>query len=170
MKKRIIGKYSAILMATVLLTFFNGSALQLDAADSDDETWIPLEYQAYCEEIGMEYGVSPELLIAIIEVESSGQANVYNGNCKGLMQINVPYHKDRMEKFGVTDIYDPYGNILVGTDYLLNLFRDYEDLGTVLMIYNGSSKAEQRGQNGDYTEYAAHIMERAAQLERLHGK
>ncbi len=161
---------AAVLIMTTFFMLFGNGTVNLDAADLGQETWIPVEYQQYCEEIGMTYGVSPELLIAIIEQESSGQPQVYNGNCKGLMQINEPYHRNRMEKFGVTNIYEPYGNILVGTDYLLYLFREYADLGTSLMVYNGSRNAVERGANANYTQYASHIMERTIELERLHGK
>lgn len=139
-------------------------------AKETQDTWICDEYVSYIEEISAEYGVCPELIMAIIEHESSGQTNVSNGNCKGLMQIYERYHKDRMQRLGVTDIYDPYGNILVGTDYLMELAEEYEDLATVLMIYNGSSNAVSRGEAGNYTEYAKSIMERSAELERLHGK
>lgn len=140
------------------------------AAISEEETWIPREYQDYCEEIGEKYSIAPELLIAMIEKESSGQPQVYNGDCRGLMQINEPYHKSRMERLGVADIYEPYGNILLGADYLLELFVEYQDPGIVLMVYNGSSDAVERGERGDYTEYAQSILRRAAILERLHGK
>ncbi len=144
---------------------------QLGAADVESaDTWISTEYQAYCEEIAKGCHLSPEFLMAVIERESWGVASVYNGNCKGLMQINEPYHRDRMERLGVTDIYDPYGNILVGADYLMELFQEYQDPGTVLMIYNGSSNAEERGANADYTEYAECILMRTQELERLHGK
>jgi soluble lytic murein transglycosylase-like protein len=110
------------------------------------------------------------MVIAIIEHESSGQANVSNGNCKGLMQIYEKYHMDRMKKLGVTDLYDPYSNMLVGCDYLAELFRKYEDMGTVLMIYNGTQNAVSRGDAADYTTYALGIMERTYELEEIHGK
>lgn len=139
------------------------------AADMGD-TFISSEYQEYCESVGQEFGICPELLEAIIESESSGNPTAVNGNCKGLMQINVPCHRDRMARLGVTDIYNPKDNIRVAADYLLELFEKYQDMGTVLMVYNGSSDAIERGERGAFTEYAAKIMARSWQLERLHGK
>ncbi len=136
----------------------------------NEDTWLSPEIQGYCKEIGMEQGVCPELLEAIIERESSGQSNVSNGNCKGLMQVNEPYHKERMQKYGVTSLYDAYGNIEVGADYLLELFETYEDEGTVLMVYSGVSNAVSRGESGNYTSYAKSVMKRAETLERIHGK
>ena len=59
--------------------------------------------------------------MAIVEAESSGKADARNGGCIGLMQVYEKYHKDRMKRLGVTDLYDPYSNILVGTDILMEL-------------------------------------------------
>ena len=75
-----------------------------------------------------------------------------------------------MERLGVYDIYDSKGNVLLAADYLLELFEEHGDVGTVLMLYNGSKNALERGARGDYTEYASKIMRRSEQLERLHGK
>lgn len=75
-----------------------------------------------------------------------------------------------MERLGVSDIYDERGNILLAADYLAELFREHGDIGTVLMLYNGSKNALERGLQADYTEYAKKIMERSQQLERLHQK
>jgi soluble lytic murein transglycosylase-like protein len=36
------------------------------------------------------------MVMAIIEHESSGQADAENGGCKGLMQIYEKYHRDRV--------------------------------------------------------------------------
>lgn len=142
--------------------------IQADAKSAD--TFIPQEYVAYCEEIGREYGICPELLEAIMESESSGNPQAGNGNCKGLMQVNTQYHKGRMAKLGVDDIYDAKGNIRLAADYLLELFQEYQDIGTVLMVYNGSKNALERGERADYTEYAAKIIRRSEQLERVHQK
>lgn len=163
-KKRIKWIFFVALMAVICFT----AQLKLSAENAD--TFIPQEYVSYCEEIGSEYGICPELLEAIMESESSGNPRAQNGNCKGLMQINVKYHEDRMQKLGVTDIYDAEGNIRLAANYLLELFQEYQDIGTVLMVYNGSSDALERGEAADYTQYAEKIMERSEQLERLHRK
>ena len=69
-----------------------------------------------------------------------------------------------------TVCFDEKGNILLAADYLAELFREYGDVGTVLMLYNGSRDAIERGIRADYTEYAQNIMKRSEQLERLHQK
>ena len=43
-----------------------------------EETDIPEEYQNYCIEIGKQYHICPELLMAMIEQESSGRADIVN--------------------------------------------------------------------------------------------
>ena len=155
--------FAGFIMTVCFMTQFK---LQAESAD----TFISPECVAYCEEIGKQYAICPELLEAIMESESSGNPRAQNGNCKGLMQINVNYHRNRMNKLGVTDIYDERSNILLAADYLSELFLEYGDLGTVLMLYNGSRNALGRGREGDYTEYAMKIMKRSEQLERLHQK
>lgn len=86
------------------------------------------------------------------------------------MQVNANAHRDRMQKLGISNIYDKKGNIIVATDYLLELFEKYEDIGTVLMVYNGTKNAVRRGEQGDYTKYARKIVQRSRELEGLHGK
>ena len=141
---------------------------QFVEAKEVQDTWICEEYQEYIYEICDQYYVSPELIMAIVETESSGKANVSNGKCIGLMQVSSKWHRNRMKKLGVTDLYDPYSNILVGVDYLMELAAEYEDLPLVLMIYNGSSDAMKRYENGNYTSYAKSIMARAEELTDLH--
>lgn len=128
-------------------------------------------YNGYCDEIGAEYNICPELLEAIIEAESSGNPNAVGADGDiGLMQVVKRWHTDRMKRLGVYDLKDPYGNILVATDYLAELFEKYEDVGTVLMEYNGTPNSQSKGMAGDYTEYALSVMERSYDLERAHGK
>ena len=121
-----------------------------------------------CYEYGEQYDFRPELLIAIIEAESSGNPNATNGGCIGLMQIYEKYHTDRMERLGVSDLYDESGNILVATDYLYELFMRYGDLGMVLMTYNGDSSAKDYWNgNGELSAYAKKIINRTEELENI---
>lgn len=139
-----------------------------DAADSD--TKISETAYAATVEYGERYGISPELLQALIERESDGDPNVVYGGCMGLCQIYEKYHYDRMEKLGVQDPFDERENILVAADYLAELFQEYEDVSLVLDIYNGNSKAKHNFEYGIVSDYADHILKRSAELERLHGK
>lgn len=132
------------------------------------ETYIAKEYVEYAKEIGEQYNIAPELIIAIIEAESNGRWNIVSEhNAVGLMQIIPEYHTERMERLGVTNIYDPYSNILVGVDYLSELAKKYDDLPTVLMCYNEGEygTAIERAENGDWSDYAKKIMKRSQILQ-----
>lgn len=153
-----------------LLVFSFVFAFGYTVTGEEQDTYISEEIQGYCVEIGEEYGVCPELLMAMIEAESSGNPKAENGDCKGLMQVSQKWHYDRMERLGVSDLFDPYRNILVATDYLVELFEKHGDLPLVLMIYNGSSDAFERAESGDFTEYAEKIINRSYELEEVHGK
>lgn len=135
-----------------------------------EDTYIKAEYVTICEEVGEEYNICPELLMALIEKESSGKADAQNGSCKGLCQVSEKWHSGRMDKLGITDIFDPESNIRLAADYITELGAEYEDIGLVMMIYNGSSDAESRAEAGNLTEYAEWILERSETLERAHGK
>ena len=98
------------------------------------DTEAPIEVQEACNKWGEYYDICPELLQAICWNESRYETDLVNGTCKGIMQINEPVHTARIEKLGVTDIYDIDENIHVGADLLAELFADYPDAGTVLPL------------------------------------
>lgn len=135
-----------------------------------EDTFIPAEYAELCVEIGEEYAICPELLMALIEKESSGHADAQNGSCKGLCQVSEKWHTDRMERLHIDDIYDPEGNIRLCADYLCELDAKYEDIGLVLMVYSGKSDAVEIAERGELTYYAEWILTRSEELERAHGK
>lgn len=167
--KRVVKEvFEGVAFGAIIVGMFAG-ILKVNAAGADTE--LPELYQVHCKQIGQEYNICPELLMAIIEQESGGNPDAVGAAGEiGLMQIYPKYHSDRMEELGVYSLYAPKSNILVGADYLAELFEEYGDLGTVLMVYNGVSDAEELGAKGEYTEYAEKIMERSEQLERLHKK
>lgn len=132
------------------------------------ESYIDEEYQKYAIEIADKYSINHYLVIAMIEAESSGRRKVVSkAGCVGLMQINPKWHKERMDLLGVTDLKDAYGNILVGCDFLAELFYKYEDVYAVLMAYNEGEYggAIKRAAEGKYSDYALRIVERAKELK-----
>lgn len=125
------------------------------------------------EEIGNAYGICPELLQAIAERESTLYIKAVNGTCKGLMQVNITYMAERMERLEVEDVYDEYGNILLAADLLAEL-RDTtkhgDDVYYVLMRYNmRTDTANELYEAGTISNYAKEVVARANELERLHG-
>lgn len=150
----------------------NASSITVVMADSVKETKIPVEYVAYCYEIAKQYHLPPELIIAIIESESSGHPlSISSSGACGLMQIMPNWHMQRMQRLGVEDIFDPYGNILLGTDYMKQLITSYKNLEMALMRYNGTGQdtAYELLSNDSATPYAIRIVNRMYELEYLHG-
>ena len=139
----------------------------VSAKEIEDANMSRQAYDA-CVVFSNEYCICPELVMAIIERESEGDPNATNGSCKGIMQISEKWHTDRMDRLGVTDIYDTVGNIRVGVDYLSELFLEYEDVATVLMVYHGEEDAVAKSSRGEISDYAKGILERSQELERLH--
>ncbi len=160
-EKRV--RYVLMLLFIILLIVI--WSITVEARESDLEEW-----RDYIEIIAADYNICPELVEAVIERESSWRPDAVNGSCIGLMQINPAHHAERMERLGVEDLMDPYDNILVGTDFLAELFREHEDPYAVLMYYNAGTAGLQAWKNGHFSNYAIDVLTRSAELEREHGK
>lgn len=160
MKKILVAILSAILAFRFPMT----------VVSKDNNTWISDTAYEACVEYGEKYGIAPELLMAMIEIESDGNPYAENKGCMGLMQISPKWHWDRMERLGVTDLNNEKGNVLVGADYMAELFSEYGEVSYVLDIFNGNSKAKYNYENGILSDYSRKILERSAELERIHGK
>lgn len=155
-----------IVICTGAILFAGITNMTVRATSSDEKKICPL-YQTYCKEIGQAYQICPELIEAIIEAESGGDAGATgSGGDIGLMQIVPQWHKVRAEHLKVYDLTDPYGNILVGTDYLYTLIIKYGgEVAPALMEYHGERDVEERIRRGEISEYALKILNRARELE-----
>lgn len=133
---------------------------------------VPKDVRAACEKWGEEYGICAELLESIAYEESRYTADITSkdGSCHGLMQIHKSSHKQRMKNLGVTDLHDLDSNVQVAADYLTELFEEYEEVSTVLMIYHGEKDAVRKGEQGKISRYAKRVMKRSESLERAHNK
>ena len=122
-----------------------------------------------CKDVGKLYSIPPELLMAIAWNESS--YNIYctgSSGDMGLCQIVAKWHSERMERLGVNDIYDPYGNVLMCADFL-NELRGGEygdDVRYVLMAYNmGEYNAKKHYASGTISKYANKVMNTVEELQ-----
>lgn len=138
---------------------------------SAEEIEVPQEVVEISEELGAQYNICPELIQAICYKESRFQPDVESGGCVGIMQVAPKWHKSRMERLGVTDLKDMRQNMKAATDYLSELAESYEDVGVVLMMYNGDSSAQDVICGADdVSEYAEEILAISEELERKNGK
>lgn len=119
------------------------------------------EIRRYIYEICQDYpNVDPLIIEAQVFEESRYISSVVGGGGAwlGLMQISPKWHRDRMERLGVTDLFDPYSNLLVGIDYMSELIDIYHDKVLALMVYNGSASAYSKWENGQISSYAQNVM------------
>ncbi|ANN29162.1 TPA: lytic transglycosylase domain-containing protein [Vibrio vulnificus] len=98
---------------------------------------FPSAVSAFCfEEAGQHYNVSPDLLRAIAQVESSLRSNAYNENKNqngeiisrdyGLMQINSSWFP-KLAEFNVdeSNVYEPCFNVSLGAWVLASNFASH---------------------------------------------
>lgn len=131
---------------------------------------LDIELQKYIEEQSMEKGIEPELVLAVIGVESNYRADAIgdNGQSFGLMQVQERWHKARMDKLGCDNLLNPYENVLVGIDILAEKLAKYDTTGEALTAYNAGDAGAYNlyFSKGIYTnDYAKEVMARAEELK-----
>ena len=97
-------------------------------------------YGAIIDRVATEQGVSPQLVRAVIKVESAYQERARSRKgAMGLMQL-MP---DTARQYAVSDPYEPESNIEGGIKYLKSLLDRYE-LKLALAAYNAGEAAVRR--------------------------
>lgn len=134
---------------------------------------IPYEVQAAAHEAGERYGIQPEFLEAVAWVESRYEPDAVSsdGECIGLMQIAPKWHVDRIASLGYTteDLWEVTPSMMVGADYLLELFYTHDDPHWVLMKYNGDSDAAgYLAGDAEISDYATAVMNKFHELDEAH--
>ena len=130
---------------------------EVDAKDLPDPVTVTeLETNNHIEKTAKRYGLNPNIIKALIEEESGwlSSAEGDNGNSIGLMQIQERWHKDRMKRLGVTNLYNQEQNITVGCDILSELLKKYGNYKDALSVYNS-------GNIHDGKQYAERILKNA---------
>ena len=99
-----------------------------------------------------QYGVDSSVIFSVMYHESQFNAGATSGKgAQGLMQIIPRYSASRMAKLGVTNLYDPASNILVGIDLLAEYYHTYGSWNQALTAYR-------TGNAGSDSAYAATIL------------
>ena len=124
---------------------------------------VPLSYEdqdflhTACQESGVPYA----LALAFIERETQFQNLVGDdGASLGYMQVQERWHWDRMERLGVTDLMNPFGNFRVGCDFLAELLEKYPTQ-EALTAYNSGSPG--------YNQYSYDVMANYEKWKELVG-
>lgn len=130
---------------------------------------VPLgdDLQQHIITTAVDRGVSPALVMAIIQRESNFDPDMIgdNGNSFGLMQIYANQHTDRCIRLNAVNLLDPYKNVEVGVDILAELMSHNKSLEWVLMAYNGGmSYAGQMTAEGNVSNYAKTVMSLSEQI------
>lgn len=140
--------------------------------------FIPLsdELQIYTCRVAEDYKISPLVVYAIMWQESRFEMEAINSSgvehSVGLMQLNLMWHKGRMDELGVTNASDPKQNILLGIDYLAELMT-YEGrtditLEWAFMAYNaGPTGADEMAARGEVSEYARSVMDKLLEYSEM---
>lgn len=131
--------------------------------------YFPENMQVYTYCICEQYGVRYDLVVALIEKESGYTFDKIgdDGHSIGYMQIYEEWHRDRMERLNVTDLKNPYQNVLVGIDYLSELIERYGTIQDALAAYNYGEQGAKRNlwKKGIYVyEYNQTIMSRMKEI------
>jgi soluble lytic murein transglycosylase-like protein len=124
---------------------------------------VPLDedLQVYIIDLCEQHYLDPSVIMAMIDRESDFRVKVMgdNGQAYGLMQIQPKWHQARMDKLGVTDLLNPYQNVAVGIDYLVELLNREKGLEWALMAYNGGQAyANKLTAKGIVSNYAEGIL------------
>jgi hypothetical protein len=114
-------------------------------------------------ELAPEYKLNPNLVLAVIEVESNFDPRALSPkNAQGLMQL-IPV---TAERFGVADVWDPEQNVRGGMAYLRWLMTHFDgDIELVLAAYNAGEGAVLRhGGIPPYSETRDYVKRVIARL------
>lgn len=92
-------------------------------------------WKTIIERYSREFGVDPDLVSAVMYVESKGDPNVISPRgAHGLMQITLPTARS----LGVVDILNPEENIRAGVKYIAQLIHQYDE-PSALLAYNAGA-------------------------------
>ena len=132
---------------------------------------VPLSYewQVYTYNLCKEYGVSYEVMLGLMNAESSFDFNAASKVAHGICQIHY-CHEKYAKSIGIENYKEPKGNILLGVKFLSNHLKENDgDYHKALICYNYGSGGAQKHcfSKGIYqTDYSRKVMKFANNLKR----
>lgn len=131
---------------------------------------IDIDLLEYIQGLCCDYEIPVELVLAVIEVESSYKADAVSvAGAKGLMQVIPEHHKPRMNRLKCTDLFNPQQNVTVGMDFLAELLDTYNgNTHKALTAYNHGEKGANNKffSKGVYqTKYSRKVLKTAEKIK-----
>lgn len=164
---KVVKLYAVAIILTILVSMFITMTVHAQETSGIE---VSEEVKKISEELGSAYNICPEVIQAICWQESRFKSDAESGGCIGIMQVAPKWHKDRMERLGVTDLKDIRQNMTVAVDYLSELLVDEKDMEEALMRYHGESKISEKLNSGKMSAYVESILTLSAELEERSGK
>jgi hypothetical protein len=130
-------RFSVILLDAEPSRLFmkQGYALQSPGTSHSSTEFLPM-----IQEIAEKHGMDPQLIYAVIEMESGFNPHATSSaNAMGLMQL-IP---ETAESLNVKDPFDPYENIQAGVRYLKMQLDRFGSIELALAAYNAGPGAVQ---------------------------
>lgn len=87
------------------------------------------------------HNLSWKIIVSIINTESKFNRKAKNGNCYGLMQINISAHRNKLKKLKLSarDLFHIPHNINLGCIILKEYMKETKNLNKALKRYSGGS-------------------------------
>lgn len=122
------------------------------------------EIETLVKQLAPQYAIDPQLVMAVIAVESGFNAKAVSPkNARGLMQL-IP---ETAERFGVRSVFDPSDNIKGGLAYLRWLMAFFKgDVKLVLAAYNAGERAVEQHQGVPPYEETRNYVARITSMYR----
>lgn len=114
--------------------------------------------------------VDPYMIMAQVWAESRYDPNAVSrsGEHVGLMQVSTKWHAERAERLGVEDLFDIYGNLFVGINYMAELIDQTGSPALSLMIYNmGYVEPYKLLDQGIISDYAKQVLAKAEEYKEV---
>lgn len=132
---------------------------------------VPLsdELQIFIQKLCEEYGIEYELVLSVMQVESSFNPDACNieTNCVGLMQINTVNLCELLTELRIRGLWEPHDNLRCGIYLLDKALKNADSVEEALMIYNcGLTGARKLWSSGIYsTEYTRKVLTAREELK-----
>jgi len=151
-KVRLCGAALSILLSTSGLS----TADDTGAAEPASAVEILAPWNAMIQAASRRFGVPVSWIKAVILAESGGRMTL-NGvpitspaGAMGLMQVMPATYMDLQQRYGLgADPYEPTDNIMAGTGYLAELYRQFGSPGLFAAYNAGPQRYQQHLQTGD---------------------